>query len=142
MPKTTRTRSIVLIAAGALALASSLLLAAERVRPGQWEFTIVHPGGEPNVFKHCITAEEATSVNGDTKTARAYAEKKAAGRCTITSYDVHGNTVSYALKCGEVAIRSKSVFHGDTSEGDETSKKGSAPEVVSHVKARRLGECP
>ena len=140
MSKTTR--SIELAAAVALALASAPLFAAERVRPGQWEFTIVHPGGEPNVFKHCITADEATSVNGDTKTARAYAEKKAAGRCTITSYDVHGNTVSYALKCGEVAIRTTSVYHGDTSEGEQTSKNGSAPEVVSHVKARRLGDCP
>ncbi len=140
MPKTTRT--VVLIAAGALALASAPLPAAERVRPGQWEFTIIHPVGEPNVFKHCITADEAASVNGDTKTARAYAEKKAAGRCTITSYDVHGNTVSYALKCGEVAIRTRSVYNGDTSEGDQTSKNGSAPEVVSHVKARRLGDCP
>jgi hypothetical protein len=134
--------SILFLAAGALALASAPLSAAERLRPGQWEFTIVRPGSEPNVFKHCVTADEATSINGDTKTARAYSEKKAAGRCTITAYDVHGDSVSYAMKCGEVAIRATSVYHGDTSEGEQTSKKGSEPEVVSHVKARRLGDCP
>ena len=140
MPKATP--ALVLLAAGALALASAPLSAAERLRPGQWEFTIVRPGAEPNVFKHCVTADEATSINGDTKTARAYSEKKAAGRCTITAYDVHGDSVSYAMKCGDVAIRATSVYHGDTSEGEQTSKKGSEPEVVSHVKARRLGDCP
>jgi len=77
MSKTTPT--VLLIVTGALALASAPLSAGERIRPGQWEFTITHPGSEPNVFKHCVTADEATSVNGDTKTARAYAEKKAAG---------------------------------------------------------------
>jgi hypothetical protein len=140
MSKTTPT--VLLIVSGALALASAPLSAGERIRPGQWEFTIIHPGSEPNVFKHCVTADEATSVNGDTKTARAYAEKKAAGRCAITAYDVHGDSVSYAMKCGEVAIRMTAVYHGDTSEGEQTSKKGSEPEVVSHVKARRLGDCP
>ena len=134
--------SIVLLASGALALVSAPLFAGERIRPGQWEFTIVRTGSEPNVFKHCVTADEATSVNADTKTARAYAEKKAAGRCTITAYDVHGESVSYAMKCGDVAIRTTSVYHGDTSEGEQASKKGSEPEVVSHVKARRLGDCP
>ena len=140
MSKTTS--SIVLIAAGVLALASAPLSAGERIRPGQWEFTVVRPGSDPNVSTHCLTADEATSVNGDTKTARAYAEKKAAGRCTITAYDVHGDSVSYAMKCGEVAIRTKAVYHGDTSEGEQTVKRGSEPEVVSHVKARRLGDCP
>jgi len=136
------TSSILFIAAGALALASAPLSAGERLRPGQWEFTTVRSGSEPNVLKHCITADEATTVNGDTKTARAYAEKKAAGRCTITAYDVHGDSVSYAMKCGDVAIRTTAVYHGDTSEGEQRSKKGSEPEVVSHVKARRLGDCP
>ncbi len=135
-------RSILLVAAVALLLAAVPLSAAERLRPGQWEFTIIHAGGDTSVSKHCITADEATSVNGDTKTARAYAEKKAAGRCTITGYDVQGNSVSYAMKCGAVSIQTKAVFHGDTSEADQTSKNGSEPEVVTHVKARRLGDCP
>ena len=144
MPKTTRWPT--LIAAGALAVAfvftSVPLFAGERIRPGQWEYTIIRPGAEPNVIKRCVTADEAISVNGDSKTARAYAEKKAAGRCTILAYDVHGDSVSYAMKCGDVAIRASSVYHGDTSEGEQASKKGSEPEVVAHVKARRLGDCP
>ncbi len=139
MLKTTRS---ILLAAGALALAAVPLSAAERLHPGQWEFTILHADGDTSVSKHCITADEATSVNGDTKTARAYAEKKAAGRCTITAYDVQGNSVSYAMKCGAVSIRTTAVFHGDTSESDQTAKNGSEPEVVTHVKAKRLGDCP
>jgi len=142
MPKTTRSIALVIFTAGVLALASAPLSAGERLRPGEWEYTIVHAGAEPHVFKHCVTADEAKSINGDTASARAWVEKKAAGNCTITSYDVHGDTVSYAMTCGPVSIRAKAVFHGDTSEGEETSKNGSAPEVVSHLKSRRLGDCP
>jgi hypothetical protein len=58
-------------------------------------------------------------MNGDTKTARAFAEKKAKGRCTIKSYDIQGDTVKYALVCGDRTIDSSTTFHGDTSEGTE-----------------------
>jgi hypothetical protein len=127
----------------ALALAASPLSAAERLRAGQWEFTITHAGkGEATSFKHCITAAEAGSVNGDTKSARAYAEKAARAECKVTDYKVEGNTVSYAILCGAVSIRSTTTYNGDTSEGDLFSKRDGSPETVSHVKAKRLGDCP
>jgi hypothetical protein len=38
----------------ALALAASPLSAAERLRAGQWEFTITHAGkADATTFKHC-----------------------------------------------------------------------------------------
>ncbi len=138
MKKTTSSR--VLATAIALAL-SAPLAAADRLHAGEWEFTTSHADGEPNVFKHCITADEATSVNGDSKSARAYAEKKSSN-CKIMDYRVAGDSVSFAMTCGTTSIRSTATYHGDTSEGELVSKNGSGPEVVSRVKARRIGDCP
>jgi hypothetical protein len=127
----------------ALALAASPLSAADRMRAGQWEFTTTQAGkGDATTFKHCITAAEAGSVNGDTKSARAYAERAARGECKVTEYKVEGNTVSYAILCGAVSIRSTTTYHGDTSEGDLFSKRDGSPQTVSHVRAKRLGYCP
>jgi len=135
-------RRTALAAAFSLTLASTSLLAAERLRAGEWEFTTSHAKGESNTFKHCVTADEATSVNGDTTSARAYAERKAAGRCKVTEYKVGGDTVTYTIVCGTTTIRSTATYHGDTSESDLFTTRDGGPEVVSHVKARRTGNCP
>jgi uncharacterized protein DUF3617 len=127
----------------ALALAASPLTAAERFHAGQWEMTATH-AGENNAtpFTKCITAAEAVSVNGDAKSARAFAEKAAGAECKITDYKIEGNTVSYAIHCGAVSMRSTTTFHGDTYESDLFSKRDGRPEIVTHVKAKRLGDCP
>ena len=138
----TRAGSRIMIAAIALALPPAFLSAAERLQSGQWEFTTSNVSGEKNSVKSCISAEEAASINGDSKTARAYAEKKAGSRCTVNEYTISGNSTSYSLTCGEVTIKARITHHGDTSEGDLVSKKGAEPEVVTHMKARRLGDCP
>jgi hypothetical protein len=54
--------------------------AADRLHAGLWEFTST-TDGKANTFKQCVTAEKAGSVNGDTKTGRAYAEKEAPSSC-------------------------------------------------------------
>lgn len=123
-----------------LAALAAPLRAADRLQIGQWEFTST-TNGTPNTFKHCVTSDEAASVNHDTKTARAYAEKHAVGRCTINDYKVEGSAVSYSLTCGDRTIRSLTNFHGDSSEGDLFTKVG-GKETVSHIKARRIGACP
>jgi Protein of unknown function (DUF3617) len=122
-------------------LAAPPLSAAERLHAGQWEFTSTTKG-EATTFKRCITAEEARSVDGDAKSARAYAEKAAAGACKITDYKVGGDTISYAMTCGITTIRSTATYHGDTVEGDTFTKPGGGPEILSHSKGRRLGNCP
>ncbi|MEP6800735.1 MAG: DUF3617 family protein [Acidobacteriota bacterium] len=130
------------IFAATLGLAAAPLFAADRLRAGEWEFTTTRAGAEPNTFKHCVTPEEALMANGDTKTARGAAEKKSAGKCAITAYSTAGNAVSYAMTCGKVSLRSKATYTGDTSQGELVSKAEGAPEVVSHIKARRIGDCP
>ena len=109
--------STALLAAIGLTLAVAPLSAADRLQIGQWEFTST-TRGEAHTFKRCVTPDEAGSVNGDTRSARAYAEKQTAGHCTITDYKVDGDTVSYAMVCGPRTIRSTATYHGDTFESD------------------------
>lgn len=136
--------SMILATAVAVAMAASALPAAERLRPGQWEFTTTHDArkDEPTTFKHCVSEEEAGSANGDTQSARAHAEKAAGARCKVVDYKVGGDVVSYSIQCGDVSIRSTTTFHGDTSEGEMITKRPGSPEDVSHIKAKRLGDCP
>jgi uncharacterized protein DUF3617 len=130
---------LVMITAGALIAAPSLLYGAERLVPGRWEFTMTTDGA-PRTFTNCMSAEDASQVNGDSKSGRAAAEKKAAGRCTVESFTVAGSSVDYTLVCGSRVIKSATVFHGDSSEGTlTTTVEGKA--VTSQVKARRLGAC-
>jgi hypothetical protein len=124
----------------ALLLTASSLQAADRLQPGQWEFTLTTDGSS-HTAAHCVTAVDASEVNGDTKSGREAAEKKASGRCTVQSYGVEGDTVSYSLSCGNRTIDSTTTFHGDTSDGSLTTTVQGAKAVVTHVKARRLGAC-
>jgi hypothetical protein len=119
---------------------STPLRAAERLEPGQWEFTLTTDGAS-HTSAHCVTPAEAGQVNGDVAAARAAAEKKAAGHCTVKSYGIRGETVSYSLACGNRTIDSVTTFHGETSEGTLTTTVQGAKPAVTHVKARRVGAC-
>ena len=134
-------RSTALLAAIGLTLAARPISAADRLQSGQWEVTSTSKSGD-QTYKHCVTPDEAGSVNGDTRSARAYAEKKAAGRCTIKDYKVAGDEVSYVMTCGKTTIQSTATYRGDTFEGEMTTKAKGAAKVLSHIKARRLGLCP
>jgi len=137
----TRNRSI-LAAAAALVLPAALLAAPERLHAGQWEFTTSHVEGEPDSVKTCVTAEEAASINGGAKTGRAYAERNAGGGCRVNDYSVNGDVVTYSVTCGKSTVRATVTYRGDTSEGDTVIQREGQPDIVMHVKARRLGECP
>ena len=138
----TRTRTTILLAVAAFGLPPALRAAPERLHAGQWEFTTAHVDGEPDSVKICVSAEEAASINGDAKTARAYAEKTAKQGCKVNEYTVSGNLVTYSVSCGKASVRARITYHGDTSEGDTTITREGQPDIVMHVKARRLGECP
>jgi len=125
---------------GLLLITTQPLRAADRMAAGQWEFTLTGDG-ESRTFKQCMTADQANEMNGDTKTARAFAEKRNNGRCTIQSYDVQGNTVKYSLLCAGRSIESRTTFTGDTSEGTLTTTSNGTVDAKT-VKARRLGACP
>jgi len=126
-------------AACCLIAAPSLLDAAERMIPGSWEFTMTTDGA-PRVFTNCMSAEDASQVNGDSNSGRAAAEKKSGDRCTVKSFTAGGNSVEYTIVCGARTITSVTVFHGDSSEGTlTTTVDGKA--ITSQVKARRIGAC-
>ena len=96
---------------------------------------------QPRKVTACMSADEAAAFNGDSKTARAYFEKKPHGACTVKTFEIQGNTMSYVLICGDRSIENKVTFQGDTSEGVTITK---APDGIHtmHVKSRRLGACP
>lgn len=106
---------------------------------GQWEFTLT-TDGHAHTMSQCITPDKASEFNGNSKSGRAHAQKSAKGRCAIKSYEIAGDTVSYSLTCGAMAIESVTTFHGDTSDGSlVTTTEGKS--VRTQVKARRLGAC-
>jgi hypothetical protein len=114
------------------------LRAADRMQPGKWEFTMT-TNGATHSSTMCITAEKAASANGDTKSARAAAEKDGKG-CDIKSYEVSGATVTYTIECHGTRIESTATYHGDRSEGVlKSTREGKT--ATTTVKARRLGAC-
>jgi rare lipoprotein A (peptidoglycan hydrolase) len=126
----------------ALGLAStSPLLAAERLKAGEWEFTTTVQGQAPRTFKKCMTSLDASSVNGDEKTGRAAAEKSAGKHCALKEYKIVGDTVTYALACDSSAITSTATYHGDSFEGTMTAKR-EGKESTTRVKGRLIGACP
>jgi hypothetical protein len=134
-------RTFLLISLGGCFFGLTLpLRAADRMAAGQWEFTMTG-NGESRTFKQCMTPDQANEMNGDSKTARGFAEQRNKGRCTIKSYDVLGNTVKYSLVCGDRTIVSSTTFTGDTSEGTLTTTSNGQIDAKT-VKARRLGACP
>jgi hypothetical protein len=122
-------------------LSAPPLLAAERMKSGQWEFTSTHQGRPAQTFKHCMTPADAASVNGDAKAGRAAAEKSAGNKCALKEYKIAGDTVTYTLACDTKTISSTVTYHGDSFEGVLTTKSA-GKEDVTRVKARYLGACP
>jgi len=142
MKISTIARRIVLGSVCGLLLAVTLpLRAADRMAAGRWEFTLTG-NGESRTVNQCMTPDQANEMNGDSQTARGFAEKRNKGRCTIKSYDIQGNTVKYSLVCGDRTIDSSTTFTGDTSVGTLTTTTADGKVDVRTVKARRLGACP
>ena len=91
---------------------------------------------------YCITQDEAASINGDTRTARAYAEKKAqkaSEPCAFKSYEVSGETVSYTMVCGTRTITDKTAYHGQSADGVKTiTKEGQT--MSMQINSQRVGK--
>ena len=88
----------------------------------------------------CMKADEVAGLNGDTKTGRAYFEKKMRGPCTIKTFELKGETLGYLLDCGDRTIENTVTFHGETSEGVTVTKAPDGTHTM-HIKSRRLGPC-
>ena len=139
--RATRTAASAAVFTFALVAAASPLSAAERLHPGMWEFTSTGGPNGARTFQHCVTADEALAINGDTKSCRAYAEAHAK-TCKINEYSVSGDSVTYSMTCGARTMRSTGTFHGDTSDGEMTVTMNGAAPVTERVKAKRLRDCP
>jgi len=123
-------------------LATPAAGAAERIASGKWEFAMTTDGATRTVTG-CLSADEAASINGDSKSARDFAEKKGeklGSPCKIKSYELKGDTGSYDLACGDRTITDKTVYHGETSEGVKTVTSDGKT-ITTRVKARRIGTC-
>jgi hypothetical protein len=117
--------------------------AAERLESGKWESAIT-TDGDTRTITYCVAPDEAASINGNSKTARDFAEskaKKAGAPCTFKSYEVKGDTVSYAMTCGTRTISDKTASHGQSSEGTKTIVKDGTT-VTMLLKSKRIGACP
>jgi hypothetical protein len=121
-------------------IAATSLQAADRALTGNWEFKMT-TNGQTTTATQCVTQEMAAASNGDTKSARAAAEKAAKGRCTFDSYDVTGDTVRYTMNCGGTVMESSGTYHGDTMTGVlKTTRQGK--QSTTSVSGHRLGACP
>jgi uncharacterized protein DUF3617 len=120
------------------ALSLTPLHAADRVRPGKWEFNMT-TGGVTRSMTTCMTPAQAALSNGDTATARAAAQK-ASRNCVIKAYDVTGATVTFDMVCQGTRLESTATYHGDSSEGVlKTTREGKTTSTA--IKAHRLGDC-
>ena len=132
-----------LLAGIALTLAAtSTLHAAERAHVGKWEF-VSTVAGESTTRSYCIKPAQAQGINGDAAADRAFLEKGAAARhCTIKDFKLAADTLSYTQVCAGYTFSDRTTYRGDTSEGELTTKMDGKPAVVTHMKGRRLGDCP
>jgi hypothetical protein len=137
LPQTTLLASIGCL----LFLSSPALRAADRMAVGQWDFDMT-TDGVTHTIKHCVTQDEADGVNGSVSSAREHSAKSAVhAHCSLTSFDILGDKVSYALTCGPRTIESLSTYHGEAFEGALTTTQAGKVTKTS-VKAHRVGACP
>lgn len=124
------------------ALATPAAGAAERIVSGKWEAAMTTDGATKTI-SYCVSSAEATSINGDSKTGREFAEKKAqkaGSNCAFNSYEIKGDTGSYSLACGSRTITDTTTYYGETSESVKTvTNEGKT--VTTRVKSRRVGTC-
>lgn len=125
---------------GVLACAAPPLHAADRLMAGQYSFTAT-TGGETRTSTHCFTADDAKAVNADAIAGRDFAEKATKGTCTIRTYDVKGDTVSYTMACGKSVTTTSATYHGDSFEGDTTTVVGTSILRATHTQGKREGNC-
>lgn len=110
------------------------------ITPGQYQLTMTKDGKPFHTMTQCFTPENANF--GDAKTGRALIEKtfKEQG-CTVKTYTVTGNKVSYSLVCGETVMTASSTYQQQGFEGDMTSK-GRQSSYSVHTSAKWIGACP
>ncbi len=132
-------RRVALVSALAFGCFAQNMFAADRIAAGKWEAAMT-TDSETHTVSYCVKPEDATAINGDTKTGRESAEEKGGARCKVIAYEAKGDTVSYSLLCGERTISDKTSYHGDTSEGTKTVTFEGETSTTT-LKSKRVGPC-
>ena len=117
----------------------AVLHASISITPGQYQLTMTKDGKPFNTMTQCFTPENSNF--GDAKAGRALIEKtfKEQG-CTLKTYDVTGNKVSYSLSCGATMMSISATYQQQGFEGDTTTK-GPQTSFSVHTSAKRIGPC-
>ena len=139
-PRALRFRLFVALFLTSLPFSTALHAASSiSITPGQYQLTMTKDGKPFHTMTQCFTPENANL--GDAKTARALIEKtfKEQG-CTVKTYNMTGNKVSYSLLCGETVMTASSTYQQEGFEGDMTSK-GRQSSYSVHTSAKRIGAC-
>ena len=135
----TRARVTILLS-GLIVFAMPTRLAADRLVAGQYEMTTTIDG-KTTTAKYCASPEIAKGTNGDAKSVQAYLESSVkSSSCSIQSFDLTGDTVSYSLTCAGHTTVFRATYHGDHFESDMTSSANGQSRTI-HTTAKRVGAC-
>jgi len=116
--------------------------AADRLTPGEYEVTVTMDG-KTRTLTRCVTAADAQDANADAKEGRERLAK-IAQTCSITQYDVEGNTVTIGMTCGDASSTSRTTYAGTSyvAETTDTFQEGGKPSVSKRrAEAKRVGDC-
>jgi hypothetical protein len=73
--------------------------AANRVRAGQWDLTVMVAGREVS-RSTCLSQADADAINGDARSIKAYAERVSTpAGCKVTDVKINGNQVVVTSVC-------------------------------------------
>jgi uncharacterized protein DUF3617 len=98
--------------------------------------------GKTTAFKQCVGAADAAAMNGDAKSSQAFVEKNIPASCKFTDYRIEGSSAFFTMTCGNITVHSVTRYHGDGYESESKTTVGGGKETVTHISAKRLGDCP
>lgn len=106
---------------------------ADRMRPGQWDTTII-VNGKPQTFSACLTQIEADAMNGDVASVRAIVERDIGpSGCKVLKVTATGDVVEVKSSCNGKETVGSTIYRGDSAE----STNANGVKTVS----KRVGPC-
>jgi hypothetical protein len=131
-----------LLVAVLFAVGAQSVLAADRMKSGQWEVTI-SANGRSATNTHCDPPGAVKMTNGSSEEIRSALEKSAVTlQCKLQDFKMDDTNISYSYACADKTMETKTSYHdGNTFETTRTTKVG-GQEQTSVTKGRRVGECP
>ena len=134
---------MVRILIGSLIVLACAAAHAQKMEPGQWEFTntVVSPKApKPQTVttKRCITKKDVTDP--------AHFQGKLQADCKVTPKGKTGDDYAWEMSCPKSGMKGSGTtrYGKDTVEGETKvsgSSKGQPFEVTTKMKGRRVGPC-